>query len=439
MSFFCITWHYYCNKYLSLTESLQQQNQILFEDRPKSETHEVKISIMIVFHSFPNPIFVTTWEMKIIYANNAFLDLWGFRSLKQAQGLSANSLWNNKSYAQEAIKNAKTYGRWYGSLEAYTNKDEERYLDVSVEILNRKHHRGQYLIVLCIDATELHLIKKRAESIEQISSHFVFEVNNEYKISYISSGVNKQTGYKPEELIDKPLHEVLRQQDIYAFYSLAHKLRNNPDSMEEIILNFQTKQNVLKSILTNLVPIVHYDGAIKGFRGICYEADRKKRLKKIIEQKNEKVKQKNEQLNELNSALKVLIEKQQEYIEEVKADLTEKLVHCVLPHIDTIENSIDDPNLIETTQMIRESISSFSMSSNKSLLQLFNPKELKIIDYILHGKSSKEIASMLNLSTRTIQFHRERIREKLNLKHSSENLREKLAEMFYGNNTEDFN
>lgn len=58
-----------------------------------------------------------------------------------------------------------------------------------------------------------------------------------------------------------------------------------------------------------------------------------------------------------------------------------------------------------------------------SLLQAsLTAKELRVVDLIRRNASSKEIAQMMNISTRTVETHRENIRRKLGLAGTRNNL-----------------
>jgi DNA-binding NarL/FixJ family response regulator len=59
----------------------------------------------------------------------------------------------------------------------------------------------------------------------------------------------------------------------------------------------------------------------------------------------------------------------------------------------------------------------------KSSLDLLTDRELEIFQFLGQGKPVREIAKTLHLSTKTIEAHREHIKEKLNLASSSELLR----------------
>jgi DNA-binding NarL/FixJ family response regulator len=51
---------------------------------------------------------------------------------------------------------------------------------------------------------------------------------------------------------------------------------------------------------------------------------------------------------------------------------------------------------------------------------VISPRQREILQFLAGGKSAKEIASKLNISTRTVEFHKYRMMEQLNIKTSAE-------------------
>ena len=59
-------------------------------------------------------------------------------------------------------------------------------------------------------------------------------------------------------------------------------------------------------------------------------------------------------------------------------------------------------------------------SPEKDLFKEISPRQLEILQLLAEGKSAKEIASILDLSTRTVEFHKYRMMQQLNIKTSAE-------------------
>ncbi len=59
-------------------------------------------------------------------------------------------------------------------------------------------------------------------------------------------------------------------------------------------------------------------------------------------------------------------------------------------------------------------------SPGKDLFQKISPRQREILQLLAEGKSGKEIASILNISVRTVEFHKYKMMEALNIKTSAE-------------------
>jgi DNA-binding NarL/FixJ family response regulator len=59
-------------------------------------------------------------------------------------------------------------------------------------------------------------------------------------------------------------------------------------------------------------------------------------------------------------------------------------------------------------------------SPEKELIKKISPRQQEVLQLLAEGKSAKEIASILDISTRTVEFHKYRMMEQLNIKASAE-------------------
>jgi DNA-binding NarL/FixJ family response regulator len=59
-------------------------------------------------------------------------------------------------------------------------------------------------------------------------------------------------------------------------------------------------------------------------------------------------------------------------------------------------------------------------SPENSLFKKISPRQREILQLLAEGKSGKEIASILNISARTVEFHKYKMMEQLNIKTSAE-------------------
>ena len=56
----------------------------------------------------------------------------------------------------------------------------------------------------------------------------------------------------------------------------------------------------------------------------------------------------------------------------------------------------------------------------KNLIKKISPRQREILQLVAEGKTAKEISSILNISTKTVEFHKYKMMEQLNIKTSAE-------------------
>ncbi len=115
--------------------------------------------------------------------------------------------------------------------------------------------------------------------------------------------------------------------------------------------------------------------------------------------------------------------------EDSKDNLSLYIKTIILPHIERLKKSrltCDEMaclHIIESNLM--NIVSPFTRWLSSEYKKL-TPTEIQIANLVREGKTTKEIAQILNLSTRTIDTHRLNIRKKIDIKNKRVNLRSYL-------------
>jgi len=146
----------------------------------------------------------------------------------------------------------------------------------------------------------------------------------------------------------------------------------------------------------------------------------------------QKVEERTESLAETNAALKVLLKRREEDKNELEEKVLANVKDLISPVMEKLKNSTLNASqksyvdIIESN--LNEIISPFSLTLSSKYLNL-TPTEIHVAGFIKEGKTSKEIADMMNVSPAAIDFHRNNIRKKLGLKNKKANLQTHLISL----------
>jgi len=186
------------------------------------------------------------------------------------------------------------------------------------------------------------------------------------------------------------------------------------------------RQGNIKDVMVTISMIPGTKRSVAAFADISG----RKRAEEILKANERELKDKTHELEELNAALRVLIKSREEDKIELEGKVLSSIKKLVMPYIEKMKESRLEPadqiclKIIESN--LNDIVSPFAYKLSSEYLS-FTPKELQVANLIKEGKSTKEIASFMNVSQATVEVHRYHIREKLGLRSKKTNLRTYLT------------
>ena len=134
-------------------------------------------------------------------------------------------------------------------------------------------------------------------------------------------------------------------------------------------------------------------------------------------------------LEETNIALKVLLKQREQDKLELEKKVLTNVKDLVLPYVEKLKNSRlkpKDKTLVEIVETHLNDVISPLLQSFANAKILLTPQEMQVAGLVKDGKTSKEIADILNISETTVNFHRKNLRVKFGLTNQRTNLRSYL-------------
>ena len=170
---------------------------------------------------------------------------------------------------------------------------------------------------------------------------------------------------------------------------------------------------------------VNKKGWNRHVNGILIDITERKVSEEALKSKERELETKANKLEDINTALNVLLEKRKVDQIELEEKIVLNVENLIKPYLDKLrQGSLDDrkKNILNIIQSnLDEIISPFARNLSSRHYNL-TPKEIQIANFIRQGTTNKEIADILFLSVKTVEFHRDNIRKKLGIKNKKINL-----------------
>jgi len=133
---------------------------------------------------------------------------------------------------------------------------------------------------------------------------------------------------------------------------------------------------------------------------------------------NEQLERKKREIEKKNIALKVLLDYYQVNQDSFEAQVASRITKFVFPYLELLGQDASVEARREYLALIRGHLESLVSSFSKTLSRPgwnLTRKENLVADLIKQGKSTSEIGSLLKISPRTVETHRNNIRKKIGL------------------------
>ncbi|HIJ77885.1 MAG: PAS domain S-box protein [Desulfobulbaceae bacterium] len=302
------------------------------------------------------------------------------------------------------------------------------------------------------------------EAIFNSISDAVICVDKHRRIVLINPAVTKLWGYTADELLGKDACQLYADKKDYEAQGLSRYRIDAANDVGEVFeMRYRRKDGSVFSAETLGTRVVGADGAVFGFVGIHRDISERKQAEAALEKTHAELVEANRKLTwqieerrqaeealrasevllakekanleEINVVLKVLLRKQEEEKREVQNQIVSQVKQLIEPSLHKLRKSGLNDGQSAILQLLAANLSEIVSPFSRTLFAMelsLTPAELQVANLVKEGKSSKEIAELVNLASGTIEIHRKNIRKKCGIANKKVNLRTYLLSCHNG-------
>lgn len=229
------------------------------------------------------------------------------------------------------------------------------------------------------------------------------------KIIYVNPGFTKLTGYQPEDVLGKSPRILQGPKTERSVLDRLKFVLQKGEVFHGCAINYRRDGSEFWNEW-NIEPIRDKKGKVVNYLAIQRDITDRINAQKAIEDKN--------------AALREILEQIQFEKKKIQDDILANVHQLLLPAIKRLRrkgSSLDKRTIDVLENNLKTITSSFGSRVSEQKIKL-SQRELEIANLIKNGMSNKEIAEMLNVGFKTVETHRNRIRNKFRLVNKQINL-----------------
>lgn len=290
------------------------------------------------------------------------------------------------------------------------------------------------------DITERLNARQRIESqrvflrnVIDANPNMIYVIDKQNRIVLANRIFADTLGILPEQLIGMKIQELTSDSDLARIIRQADiSLLSHEKSRIESEEHFTDANGNAHWVLSIRIPLKNEEGDIVQLIGVSTDITQRKQAEDDLKAREGELQMKSKNLEEVNTALKVLLKQREEDKKEAEEMFLTNVKDQVIPYVEKLKKSQPNPEqkaCIETLEAhMNDIISPFLTSISSRYIDL-TPKEIQVASLIKDGKTTKEIALLLNISPGSVDLHRYHIRKKLGINKQDTNLRSYLLSL----------
>jgi len=295
--------------------------------------------------------------------------------------------------------------------------------------------------------------ENKLRSLVETTTDLVWELDLDGVYTYAGPSVKNLLGYKVEEFIGTTIFDSVVREERKRTIAFFENRCNMPEPFSGwrvTLLHKEGKQVIVEIHGTPLFNQVEqltgwcgfdrdittqvraqdslqkaHTELIKSNELLYTEIEERKQIERVLREREEDLKRQAHDLHEANTALKVLLKHREEDKTEMEEKVSANVKKLVLPYLEELEKSGLSStqetyfNILQSN--LHEIISPFTRKLSSEFSNL-TPTEIKVANLVKLGRTSKEVAGLMRVSEKTVEHHRNSIRQKLGIKNKKINL-----------------
>ncbi|HUH66226.1 MAG TPA: PAS domain S-box protein [Syntrophales bacterium] len=273
--------------------------------------------------------------------------------------------------------------------------------------------------------------EQRYRELFENANDIIFIMDLDGNIMSCNAAASRTYGYEPEQMLGLNIESLLDRQYLPVVRRLIRNRLEDAavQNPQEFLTYTRNGETVWVEVSAR---IIRENGRRVSVHGIARNITERKKMEEALKKREQELEEKSRNLEDANTALTVLLKRR----EEDRAELEDKVIcnvrELILPYIENLKLTRIDSHQSNQLKILERNMNEIVSPFLRTLSSRYpniTPTEIKVVNFIKEGRTTKEMAKLLNASSRTVEAHRNNIRKKLGLKNRKANLRSHLLSL----------